>query len=120
MPYIDINAYGLYIQQEAACKGVGVGGAERVQGSRANLAIVSISMPENPKALSPSTATTSLSVQVAAAIAYPSPTPMVPQVPASSLSLPSTAGSSISLQYQRLVSLRLMVAGVYPFTHLAE
>lgn len=61
------------------------------------LDMVSTSMPEKPKALSPSTATTSRSVQVAAAMAYPSPTPMVPQVPASSLSLPSTAGSNISL-----------------------
>ena len=57
-------------------------------------------MPEKPKALSPSTATTKRSVQVAAAMAYPKPTPMVPHVPASSLNLPSTAGSSINLRRQ--------------------
>ena len=73
------------------------------------LTIVSTSMPENPKALSPSTATTSRSVQVAAAIAYPNPTPMVPHVPASSLSLPSTAGSNISLSISMSLSVTLLV-----------
>src|SRR4029434_6470905 len=47
-------------------------------------------MPENPKALSPSTHTTLwgallLLSNMAAAMAKPSPTPMVPHVPASSL-----------------------------------
>jgi hypothetical protein len=52
--------------------------------------MVSTSMPENPKALSPSTQMTrcpgflSLATR-AAAIANPKPTPIVPKVPASSL-----------------------------------
>src|ERR1700731_3060180 len=45
--------------------------------------IVSTSMPEKPKALSPSTASTYLPVSMAAAIAKPMPTPMTPQVPTS-------------------------------------
>lgn len=54
------------------------------------LQMVSTSMPENPKALSPSTQMTlfpgflSLAT-IAAAIANPKPTPIVPKVPASSL-----------------------------------
>lgn len=54
------------------------------------LQMVSTSMPENPKALSPSTQMTrcpgllSLATR-AAAIANPKPTPIVPKVPASSL-----------------------------------
>ena len=46
--------------------------------------IVSISMPQKPKALSPSTASTWQPVSTAAAIAEPMPTPMTPQVPTSS------------------------------------
>lgn len=54
------------------------------------LQIVSTSIPENPKALSPSMQTTRFSgvwslATIAAAIAKPSPTPIVPKVPASSL-----------------------------------
>src|SRR6516164_4671077 len=45
--------------------------------------IVSTSMPEKPKALSPSTASTGLPVSTAAAMAKPMPTPMTPQVPTS-------------------------------------
>ena len=40
-------------------------------------------MPENPNALSPSTASTGLPVSTAAAIANPMPIPMIPQVPTS-------------------------------------
>src|SRR6266568_3287126 len=45
--------------------------------------IVSTSMPEKPKALSPSTASTGLPVSIAAAMAKPMPMPMTPQVPTS-------------------------------------
>src|SRR3954465_10717985 len=45
--------------------------------------IVSTSLPENPKALSPSTASTGLPVSIAAAMAKPMPMPMTPQVPTS-------------------------------------
>jgi len=66
----------------------------------AHLTMVSTSIPENPKAESPSTATTRRSgLTAAAAMAYPSPTPMVPQVPASSRSLPSFTGSRIILSH---------------------
>ena len=58
-----------------------------------HLDAVSTSMPENPNALSPSMATTGarwasgrLCSTRAAATANPQPTPMVPNVPASSLS----------------------------------
>lgn len=52
--------------------------------------MVSTSMPENPKALSPSTQTTLLLLSLlfstaAAAMAKPRPTPIVPKVPASNL-----------------------------------
>lgn len=55
-----------------------------------NLHMVSTSIPENPKALSPSTHTTLWPVfwflcTVAAAMAKPRPTPIVPKVPASNL-----------------------------------
>ena len=56
-----------------------------------HLHMVSTSMPENPKALSPSTQTTRRPLsplflsRVAAAIANPRPTPIVPNVPASNL-----------------------------------
>lgn len=59
--------------------------------SRTHLHMVSTSMPENPKALSPSTHTILrpfsplLLSSVAAAIAKPRPTPIVPNVPASNL-----------------------------------
>lgn len=54
------------------------------------LQMVSTSMPENPKALSPSTQMTRFPgllslATTAAAIANPKPTPIVPKVPASSL-----------------------------------
>lgn len=58
---------------------------------RTHLHMVSTSMPENPKALSPSTHTILrpfsplLRSSVAAAIAKPRPTPIVPNVPASNL-----------------------------------
>lgn len=58
---------------------------------RLHLHMVSTSMPENPKALSPSTQTILrplsplLLSRVAAAIAKPRPTPIVPNVPASNL-----------------------------------
>ena len=45
--------------------------------------IVSTSMPEKPKALSPSTASTGLPVSIAAPMAKPIPMPMTPQVPTS-------------------------------------
>lgn len=59
-------------------------------GKQTYLHIVSTSMPENPKALSPSTQTTLwplflLLSTAAAAIAKPRPTPIVPNVPASNL-----------------------------------
>lgn len=56
-----------------------------------HLHMVSTSMPENPKALSPSTQTIRRPLsplflsRVAAAIANPRPTPIVPNVPASNL-----------------------------------
>ena len=57
-------------------------------------------MPEKPKAESPSTATTSRSGRVAAApTAQPKPTPMVPHVPASIRSRPSSTGSRITLHH---------------------
>lgn len=58
---------------------------------RTHLHMVSTSMPENPKALSPSTHTMRRPLsplffsRVAAAIANPRPTPIVPNVPASNL-----------------------------------
>lgn len=70
--------------------GVGVGGLPT------HLHMVSTSMPENPKALSPSTQTIlrPLSPLVfsaaAAAIAKPRPTPIVPNVPASNLHIVTT------------------------------
>lgn len=79
----------------------GVGGPETKTAHEAlpHLQMVSTSMPLNPKAESPSTATTSRSGQVAAAaMAYPRPTPMVPQVPASSLVRGSVTGSRMTLQ----------------------
>src|ERR1700736_5660449 len=43
--------------------------------------MVSISMPEKPNALSPSTASTGLPVSIEAAMAEPMPMPITPQVP---------------------------------------
>ena len=61
-------------------------------------AIVSHSMPEKPKAESPSTATTSRPGAAAeAATAPPKPMPMVPHVAASNLVRGSSIGPSITL-----------------------
>ncbi len=63
---------------------------EAVGGRFIHLTIVSTSMPEKPKALSPSIHTTLWTLfcvcsKTAAAMANPGPTPIVPNVPASNL-----------------------------------
>lgn len=75
----------------------GGAGARRGAGPPTHLHMVSTSMPENPKALSPSTQTTFLPLgsfvsSAAAAMAKPRPTPIVPNVPASNLNATGVRG----------------------------